>query len=328
MTTRPFGFRVVGHKTGRRRLVDWRAAFAAYADCDPEAQLEREAYLSHFVFGRDFAAYLEREQSEKGYNGPCGADWLFWDIDRPDDLALALSDARRLAGAILDRYRELDEDDLLIFLSGAKGVHVGLPTVWHPEPSPHFNVIAKLFCLDLAERAKLVIDGSIYSKTRLFRAPNSRHPKTGLFKRRLSLDELTHLKTEATVDLARHPEPFKIPHGPALCVSAADDWTKARRVVERQTERQRAPRDGNVEMTAFLRRFIRDGELESDRRAVSTFRAAAELAELYEAHGIDGLAHALLADAALDSGLSPSETKRQIDCGLAHGRRPKEGGAA
>ena len=87
------------------------------------------------------------------------------------------------------------------------------------------------------------------------------------------------------------------------------------------------PRDGNVEMTAFLRRFIRDGELEPDRRAHSTFRAAAELAELYESHGFDALAHALLADAALDSGLSPSEAKRQIDCGLAHGRRPKEGGA-
>ena len=38
MTSRPFGFRVVGHKTGRRRLVDWRAAFAAYAECDDESQ--------------------------------------------------------------------------------------------------------------------------------------------------------------------------------------------------------------------------------------------------------------------------------------------------
>lgn len=154
---------------------------------------------------------------------------------------LALCEARRLAGAILDRYRELDEDDLLIFLSGGKGVHIGLPTIWHPEPSPHFNVVAKLFCLDLAERAKLVIDSLIYSKTRLFRAPNSRHPKSRLFKRRLSLDELTHLKPEAIVDLARHPEPFRIPSGPAICLSAADDWEKARRVVERQAERHAHP---------------------------------------------------------------------------------------
>jgi hypothetical protein len=328
MTARPFGFRVVGHRAGRRRLVDWRAAFVAYAECDPKAQPEREAYLSHFVFGRDFATYLDRDGTEKGYDGPCAADWLFWDIDRPDDLALALSDARRLAGAILDRYRELDDDGLLIFLSGGKGVHVGVPTVWHPDPSPHFNVVAKLFCSRLAEGAKLAIDGSIYSKARLFRAPNSRHPKTGLFKRRLKLDELTYLKTAAVIDLARQPEPFSIPRGPALCLNAADDWAQARRVVERRAERHEARRDGNVELSAHLKRFIRDGELEPDRRAVSTFRAAAEFAEIHASHGFDALAHALLADPALDSGLSPSEVKRQIDCGLAHGRRPKEGGAA
>ena len=233
----------------------------------------------HFTFGQDFVDYLEREGSERGYNGPCGASWLFWDIDRPDDLALALRDARRLAGAILERYRELDDDDLLIFLSGGKGVHVGIPTTWHPEPSPDFHIVAKLFCLAMAEAANVAVDGSIYSKTRLFRAPNSRHPKTGLFKRRLTLDELSFLKPEAVVEMARHPEPFKIPTGPALFLSAAEDWAKARRVVDRQADRRPRPVDGEARLTAFLRRFLRDGELEPDRRAVSTFRAAAELAE-------------------------------------------------
>ena len=52
----------------------------------------------------------------------------------PTTWQLALRDARRLAGAILERYRELDDADLLIFLSGGKGVHVGIPTAWHPEP--------------------------------------------------------------------------------------------------------------------------------------------------------------------------------------------------
>ena len=218
----------------------------------PQAQPEREAYLSHFVFGQDFADYLEREGTEKGYSGPCGADWLFWDIDRPDDLALALRDARRLAGAILDRYRELDDDDLLIFLSGGKGVHVGIPTrLASRRPRRTSMRSPSSSAWRIGEAAKIVVDGSIYSKTRLFRAPNSRHPKTGLFKRRLTLDELTHLKPEAIVELARHPEPFEIPTGPALCLSAADDWAKARRVVERQAERMRAPRDGSVEITAL-----------------------------------------------------------------------------
>ena len=267
MIPRPFGFRVVGHKAGRRTLVDWRTAFAAYARCDELARTQREAYLSHFVFGADFGDHVNREGSEKGYTGPCACRLAFLGHRpgrRPVHRPVRSQTARRCDSRSISRTRRRRPAH---FPERGKGVHIGLPTIWHPEPSPHFNVVAKLFCLDLAERAKLVIDSLIYSKTRLFRAPNSRHPKSRLFKRRLSLDELTHLKPEAIVDLARHPEPFRIPSGPAICLSAADDWEKARRVVERQAERQRPPRDGNVEMTAFLRRFIRDGELEPDRRA-------------------------------------------------------------
>src|SRR4051812_31637321 len=117
MKARPLGFRVVGHKAGKRRLVDHATAFAGYAECDPRAELDREAYLSAFTFPVDFRGHLEREGSEKGYSGPCAAPWLWWDVDRPNDLGAALSDARRLCGVILDRYRELDEDALLVFLS-------------------------------------------------------------------------------------------------------------------------------------------------------------------------------------------------------------------
>jgi len=316
---------VLGHRAAKRRPVDWPAAFRGYAECDPRAEPDREAYLSHFTFGQDFVDHLMREGSERGYTGPCGCSWLFWDIDRPDDLALALRDARRLAGTILERYRELDDDDLLLFLSGAKGIHVGLPVTWRPDPSPDFHAVARTFCLELAGRAGIVVDAAIYSKTRLFRAPNSRHPKTGLYKRRLSLDELTFMRPESAVDLARLPASFRIPAGPAVFSTAADDWQRARATVADQDRGRPARRDGG-RLSAHLRRFLRDGELDPDRRAVSTFRAAAELAEYHEAHGFDALARALLEDAALDSGLTPGEATRQIDCGLAHGRRRREGG--
>src|SRR5262249_29399771 len=153
MKTTPFdiGFRVLGHKAAARRAVQHPVAFAAHAGCDPRAEPDREAYLSAFVFDRAFADYLGRNGSEAAYNGPCGADWIWWDVDRPDDLATALRDARRLAGYVLDRYRELDDGHLLLFLSGGKGVHVGIPAVWHPEPSPGFHAVAKRFCLGLAD---------------------------------------------------------------------------------------------------------------------------------------------------------------------------------
>ena len=249
---------------------------------------------------------------------------------RPGALDQALGGARRLCGAILDRYRDLDNDDLLIFLSGAKGFHIGIPTAWRPEPSPGFNAIAKGFCLGLAESAGVAIDSLIYSKTRLFRAPNSRHPKAGLYKRRLDFDALMHLKCEAIVELARQPEPFEIPCGPPALPQAADDWERARRAVEGRAEQRRVINGdaGPTRLTAFTRRFIHDGELDQNRRAVSTFRVAAELFEFHHAHGFEALVHALLTDTALDSGLTPSETRRQIDCGISHARRQAEGGAA
>ena len=240
MITPPYGFRVVGSKCGERRLVTHKTALAAYAECDPRAEVHREAYLSHFAYPGEFRRHHAREGSERGYNGPCGADWLYWDVDRPGDLARALRDARRLAGVVLDRYRELDEDDVLVFLSGGKGCHLGVPTtLWQPEPSPNFHQVAKRFCLAHAERAGVAVDASIYSKTRLFRAPNSKHP-SGRYKRRLALDELTYLKPEAIVALAVEPEPFELPPPAAASTTAAADWQEAVRLVERRADERRS----------------------------------------------------------------------------------------
>jgi hypothetical protein len=328
MTTAPYGLRVVGHKAGRRRLIDWRAAFAAHAACDPRTEPDRESFLTHFHYPPEpFRQHVEGEGSERGYSGPCGADWLFWDIDRPDDLEAALGDARRLAGAVLDRYPAIDEDDLLVFLSGAKGVHVGVPcsVFGSPEPSPTWNESAKRFALAHAERAGIVVDGSVYSKTRLFRAPNTRHPKSGLFKRRISFGELMHSKAGAIVERAREPEPFDVPEPSDVRPTAVADWREASQGAERRAVERRAF-TGRDRLSGFARRFLRDGELDAGQRELSTFRAAAELSELYHGHGFEALALALLEEPALDSGLSPSEVRHAVSTGIAHARRKGEGG--
>jgi hypothetical protein len=70
--------------------------------------------------------------------------------------------------------------------------------------------------------------------------------------------------------------------------------------------------------------FIRDGANVGDRHRL-LFSASANLAEF----GCPpALAHALLTEPALDCGLSPSEVRRQIDCGLSHHTATDEQGAA
>lgn len=323
-TATTLGFRVVGHAGETRRIVDHAAAFAAHAECDPRAELDKQSFISIFHFPADLRNHFNAEGSERGYNGPCGADWLWWDVDRPDDLPAALGDSKRLCGAILDRWRELDDDDLLIFLSGGKGCHVGVPLAHRPEPSPTFNLVARRLCETIAEAAGVVVDAAIYSKTRLFRAPNSRHSKTGLHKRRLSLAELYHLKTAAIVDMARQPAPFDIPAGPTSCPRLLDDWTLASQAAEtRVVERKRFVADGPRLQRATLE-FIHEGAADGERE-LRCFRAAANLAEF----GCPpALAFALLEEPARDSGLSPSEVRKAIDGGLAHAGKQREGGSS
>jgi hypothetical protein len=326
MTSTPYGFRVVGSPLNDRRLIDWQHAFAAYCECDELADVGREAYLSAFTFGADFRRLLDATGSPKGYNGLCGSLWLWWDIDREGDLEAATRDARRLAAALVERYR-LDGGELLLFFSGSKGFHAGLPLslAGSPPPSETFNATARRFAERFAERLGFATDAGVYDKARLFRAPNSRHPKTGLHKRRLAYDELLHLGTPAILRLAEQPEPFDPPALPLWTDgSATRDWNEAaEQVAQAATARRERQATGNGagRLNRATLDFIRDGAGTGDRHRL-LFSAAANLAEL---HCPPALAHELLNEAALDSGLSPSETRRQIESGLNHKTDTKTG---
>jgi len=319
-----YGFRVVGNTAGRRRLVDAASAFAGYATCDPKAEIHHEAYLSAFWYGEDFKEYLAETGSTRGFSGPCWTPYLWLDIDHPDLPERALADARRLAMTVLGRYRTLDEEDLLVFFSGNKGYHLGLPTCWSPLPSVGFHKTARRLAELLASLAAVSIDASVYDKVRCFRTPNSRHPVTGLHKRFLRLEELLHLDAATIRGLAAEPVPFDLRAEAAKDEQAAADWDTCVGVVQEEAKakaQRRVAPDGNPRLTRATLGFIRDGADVGDRHRL-LFSAAANLAEF----GCPpALAHALLTEAALDSGLPPKEVYRQIECGLQHPREQEKG---
>ena len=326
MSVLRYGFRILGPCSGERRLIEFAKAFAAYAECNQRAEVQRESYLSAFTFGEEFRKHLTCTGSTRGYDGPCWTPWVWWDIDAAEDLEGAQEGTTRLCGALSERYG-IQPDCLLIFFSGSKGFHVGLPTsLWEPEPSETFNRTARRFCENTAESALFGIDAGIYDKVRAFRAPNSRHPKTGLHKRRLSLQQLQHMETAAIADLATEPVPFEIPDPTQRSETAAADWRAAAEQAHRETEvaaQLRAARHGTPTLNRLTLEFIRHGaalggaadDCESGNgRHRRLFSAAANLAEF---RCPPALAHALLTEAGLDSGLPPSEVRRQIKCGLA-----------
>lgn len=266
----PFAFRILGSLWERRRLVNADVAFQAYAQCDAKAEVEREAYLSAFRFGDEFRQLLEATGSTKGYCGDCWAQWLWFDVDRENDLNGALTDARRLAGTILDRYRALDEDDLLPFFSGSKGFHVGVPTaIWESEPSNSFHRAARLVAERCAERAKVEIDVGVYDRVRAFRAPNSRHPKTGLYKRHFSVAELAGLSLGAILAMAREPIQFDIPTPKRHDDQAIADWVDAVHQVEREavakSQRCAVAANGVPSLNRLTLAFIRNGAIIGDQ---------------------------------------------------------------
>ena len=323
MTTNDLGFRIVGPCTNERRLVDWQAAFVAYTALDERAEVNREAYLSAFSFGDDFRRHLDATGSTKGFDGVCGAEFVWFDIDREDkqtkqvDLEAARRDSARLCLRLVERY-SLDDDGPLTFFSGSKGFHIGLPTdLWQPTASLTFHRTTRRLAEGLAAAAQVTIDGGVYDKVRAFRAPNSRHPKTGLHKRPLTLDELTRLSVERIQDLAREPLAFDVPTITTRSEQAAADWLDAVQAVEREAEviqQRRTSGNGSTRLNRSTLDFIRHGAGSGDRHRL-LFSAAANLAEF----GCPSeLVRELLTEAALDSGLAPNEVRRQIDCGLKH----------
>ncbi|MFN9915143.1 MAG: hypothetical protein ACK53L_21320, partial [Pirellulaceae bacterium] len=75
-------------------------------------------------------------------------------------------------------------------------------------PAADFHACCRKLAEKIAAGCGVAIDLSIYDAVRAFRAPNSRHPKTGRHKRILGLEELLSLRPDRIVELASRPEPF------------------------------------------------------------------------------------------------------------------------
>lgn len=310
-----YGFRIVGGCNNERRLVDWSTAFVAYSQCDDRAEVNQEAYLSAFCFGFEFRNHLDATGSTKNYAGDCWSPWLWFDLDR-EKLDAARWDCLKLVDLITDRY-DFDADELLLFFSGSKGFHIGLPLVVCASPPSMltFNQVCRRLAERLAELAGIPIDVGVYDKVRAFRAPNSRHSKTGLHKLRFDFDALQRLTASRLCELATKPRPFEIPEHPEVNQQAVADWNASGLRVE-QEQQAATERRNNGNGRATLNRqtldFIRDGASNGDRHRL-LFSAAANLAEFGCSFK---LAFALLGEVALDAGLSPSDVRRQIECGL------------
>jgi hypothetical protein len=303
-------------------VVSAPSAYQGFAACDGRFDLTKEAYLGAFWYGQDFQAHVSRSGTTKDFEGPCWSPWLWWDIDRAGNLPLAQRATTALVGWLLDKAEVLP-DDLLVFFSGSKGFHVGCPMPLDAQPALDFNRRARGLAEAVATAAgTMPIDPAVYVKCQPFRAPNSRHARTGLHKALLSLSELDGWSIERIKEAARQPRPFRLevlPASTSELLRVMWDKTAAAVAVAANSSRPAYHHPeaggGKTRLNALTLDFLRGGVDQGDRHRL-LFSASANLAEF----GCPAaLAEALLMPSALDCELKPADARRQIALGLRHG---------
>jgi len=326
VTDSPFvcGLAVKGPTNSDRIRVGHEPTLTVYADGEGEPG---EAYLSHFVFGPEMREHFRANGgSPAGFAGPCVARHVVLDIDRPD-LNDALADCRKLVQTVLRRYPELG-DDPPVYFSGNKGFHVLVELAHRPAPAVGFHRVAKTYCERLAALAGVAIDGGIYDLVRIVRLPNTRHPKSDLFKRRVPCECLFKLDLAAVLEMAKLPSGDGIPAVRRAVPQLALDWAKAEAATTDAATVRAAVRavTGNrdTRVPKFFMDFLRLGTLQGERH-VTLFRVAAWMTE--QGAG-DDFTRLFLTEAAGDLGLPPADVARQIQCGVGHAlkQRQAEGG--
>lgn len=199
------------------------------------------AFTSMFIFSEDIIEHLDNlksaglEPTVAEYKGKVSANYLWLDIDTDEEddsnvknnILSILKRTKSILTNIMLTY-ELDEQSIRIYFSGNKGFHVGIPVICFGAEnflSEALPTIFKIMAKDITENSKLV-DFKIFNTTRLLRAPNSKHEKSGLYKVLVSMDTIQNLDAEKILANARDCINEKTTYNPIVNVKLAEVFEK------------------------------------------------------------------------------------------------------
>lgn len=188
-------------------------------------------YAVMFRYESKLAEYVEEHGSVKGHDLPHYPDYISFDIDEKDDLEKAQSSTLNL----LEKLEDLGigQDLINLYFSGAKGFHVQVPaSIFDVAPHTNNAKFMKNLCAHIAGDIKL--DLAIYDKNRLFRLPNTKNSKSGLFKVWIAPTMLL-AGTDVLLKYAKTPQEIKsVGNNHAPRPNLVDLWKKAQVAKERQ----------------------------------------------------------------------------------------------
>jgi hypothetical protein len=172
-----------------------------HADCFTTYLRFPEAFRAHV----EHNAQQEGRDSVKGYRGVAKADYVPLDFDDEDDQGRPFEDVRRSLRVWEAKY-DLPMDAVRVYFSGHKGFHIELPDELFGGFKASKDIARKLktLAMKLGEGAES-LDTDIYDTVRLWRTPNTRHAKSGLYKIPVSIEEVFTLTLEDIRELAKQP---------------------------------------------------------------------------------------------------------------------------
>lgn len=184
----------------------------ALADFHPPPTAE-DVFATYFRFTHDLVDYAARNPtvapdkrpSVARYAGPASASFYPTDFDAAGDPDRARTDTVRLV-RVLAAEHGVPPAAMRILFSGNKGWSVELPGSLFGGFAPATDLAVRFKRLARAlVPACPTLDLSIYEALRLWRWPNSRHGRSGLYKIRLTRHELEHVGLDEIRALASRP---------------------------------------------------------------------------------------------------------------------------
>lgn len=168
---------------------DWAAFFSAHKDKG--------------VFTTAFR-YKDKNIREGSMIGHFYLD--FDEVNVEKNLRYVREDVIRCVSALKSIY-QIPTEYIRLYFSGGKGIHLIVPyEVFSIEPNEKLHEIFRLMAKDFASMTRnKTIDTKIYDRVRLLRVPNSRHPKTNLYKIPITIQELIQYDYEELKALAQSP---------------------------------------------------------------------------------------------------------------------------
>jgi hypothetical protein len=164
-------------------------------------------YCSMFMFGADILPHIKTHRSVKDFKGKvyCEAVWI--DVDYDKDVNEARLSALEVVKRLNAEY-QIDPNDLYIYFSGKKGFHIAIHNriIGFEHSTPIDPEKVKDFVRRLTKGISH-IDFVIYEPVRIFRIENSLHEKSGLYKIRISFDEL-QCELSDILTLAKQPREY------------------------------------------------------------------------------------------------------------------------